>query len=61
MDMFHNNKPNNNMFPMVYLSFQASQPIRSSKDMLVNIYMIKCFLGQNRREVQLQEEDGKPT
>ena len=32
------------MFPMGTLLFQASQPDRSGKDMLVSIDTIKCFL-----------------
>ena len=34
------------MLPMEALSFQASQPIRSGKDILVSIDTIKCFLGK---------------
>ena len=42
------------MFPMGNLSFQASQPIRLSKDMSVSIDTIKHFWGKIG-EVQLQE------
>ena len=44
-DTFGNNKTSNNMFPMETLLFQASQPVRSNKDMSVSIDTIKCFLG----------------
>ena len=43
---FGNNKTSKNMFPMGTLSFQISQLIRSSKDILVHIDSIKCFLGK---------------
>ena len=48
-------------FQLYTLSFQVSQPIRSGKDMLVSIDTIKCFLGGNGREIQLQEETGWPS
>ena len=51
----HTNKfCNNNIFPTGNLSFQASQPIRSGKDMAVSF-------GQDSREVQLLEETRQPS
>ena len=45
MDTFCNNK-NTHWFPAGTLSFQASQPIRSGKDISVSIDTIKWFLGK---------------
>ena len=42
--IFYNNKSNNNIFAMGRLSFQASQPIKSGKDVLISIDTIKHFL-----------------
>ena len=63
MHTFFNNKTNNNMFPTETLSFQASQPIRSSKDILVSTDTIKHFLGKIeerysfRRKPESQQEN----
>ena len=45
-DRFHNNKKNSNLFPVGTLSFQASEPIRSGKDMLLSIDTIKFFFSK---------------
>ena len=59
---FHN-KTSNNTFPMGTLSFQTSQPIRSSKDMSVSPDTIKCFLSKIeerysfKKKMESQHED----
>ena len=45
-DNFHNNKTSNHMFPTGTLSFQASQIVRSGKDVLVSMAAMKHILGK---------------
>ena len=44
------------MLPTATLLFQASQPIRSCKDMLVSIKTIKDFLGKLGEKYSLQRQ-----
>ena len=44
------------MFPMRTLSFQVSQPIKSSKNMSVNIDIIKHFLGKIGERYNLKKK-----
>ena len=57
---FHNNKSNDKMFPSGTLSFKASQPIRSSNNMLVSIGTIQHILGKTAERYSFKKKsDGQ--